>query len=144
MAVGTVRTVDYMVTTAYASNTSGLIGATQVQDGAETSGALPASPHGTQTTTPYVLQIDDRGTIVEMNLAGANQVSVPTNASVAFPLGTVIAVYQMGAGTTTVAAVTPGTTTIRNPSSATTRVQFAQVYLRKRATDEWVLSGDLT
>lgn len=144
MAVGTVRTVDFMVTTAYAQNTSGLIGATNVQDGAETASALPASPHGTQTTTPYVLQIDDRATVVEMNLAGANQVSVPTNASVAFPIGTVIAVYQMGAGQTTIAAVTPGTTTVRNASSATVRAQFATVYLRKRANDEWVLSGDVT
>lgn len=141
--VATVRTVD-AIEALITDNTTGLDTPQMVRDLAETLGALPPSPHGTQTTTPYVLQIDDRGTIVEMNLAGANQVSVPTNASVAFPVGTVIAVYQMGAGTTTVAAVTPGTTTIRNSSSATTRVQFTQVYLRKRAADEWVLSGDLT
>ena len=148
MATGTVRSVDYLVNTSFATNTSGLIGADDAQDSAETLGALPISPNENAatgiTSTPYVLQITDRGTIVEMNNSGANQVSVPTNASVAFPVGTVIAVYQMGAGTTTVAAVTPGTTTIRNPSSNTTRAQFAQVYLRKRATDEWVLSGDLT
>ena len=136
MAVGTIRTPDFMVNTAFANNTTGLITAFNAQDGAETAAALPPSPHGTQTTTPYVLQIDDRGCIIEMNLAGANQVSVPTNASVAFPVGTVIAIYQMGAGQTTILPFTPVTTTIRNPSSNTTRVQFSQIYLRKRATDE--------
>jgi len=148
MAVATVRNVDYLVTTGYADNTSGLIRAANVQEGAETAGALPPSPNENAatgiTTTPYVLAITDRGTCVEMNSASAQQVSVPTNASVAFPVGTQIAIYQMGTGTTTVAAVTPGTTTVRTAASATTRAQYSTVFLRKRATDEWVLSGDLT
>ena len=96
MATGTVRSVDYLVNTSFATNTSGLIGADDAQDSAETLGALPISPNENAatgiTSTPYVLQITDRGTIVEMNNSGANQVSVPTNASVAFPVGTVIAI----------------------------------------------------
>jgi len=141
---GTVRTPTYLITTSLADNTTGQIGANDDWDVVETLAALPPSPNGTQTGSPYVAQLTDRGTVVEMNNASPNIFQVPTNASVAFQIGTVIAVYQMGTGQTSVAAVTPATTTIRNSSSATVRAQYAQVYLRKRATDEWVLSGDVS
>ncbi len=100
----------------------------------------------TTTSTPYVLALTDRGTCIEMNLAGANVVNVPTNASVAFDVGTVINICQIGNGQTSVVAVTPATTNIWVPAAgaATTRAQWATITLRKRATDEWVLSGDLT
>lgn len=97
-----------------------------------------------KTSTPYVLTLADRGTCIEMNLAGANAVNVPTNASVAFDIGTVIEICQIGAGQTTIQAVTPGTTTIRTASSATIRTQWGIASIRKRASDEWVLAGDLT
>lgn len=95
-----------------------------------------------KTTTPYVLDLPDRGTCIEMNLAGANVVTIPTNAVHPFGVGTVIEVYQMGAGQTTVSGAG---VTIRTPTgTATIRAQYSSVSLRKRATDEWVLSGDLT
>ena len=47
-----------------------------------------------------------------MDNASANTLSIPTDASVAFPTGTVLNVYQKGAGITTINAVTSGTTTI--------------------------------
>ena len=92
-------------------------------------------------TSSYTAVLSDANKVVEMNVAGANTFTVPPNSAVAYPIGTVIEVFQLGAGQTT---ITPGAgVTIRFPGSKTkTSGQYATVGLRKRATDEWVLSGD--
>lgn len=93
-------------------------------------------------TANYVLVLADAGAAIEMNLAGANTLTVPPNSSVAFDIGTVIEVMQYGAGQTT---LTPGSgVTIRTSSSLTTRAQYSVTSLRKTATDEWIAAGDLT
>lgn len=99
-----------------------------------------ASP---QAGATYVAALADRGTMLEFNSSSPQQLQIPTNASVAFDIGTVIGWYQAGAGALTVTAVTAGTTTIRTSSSAAARAQYSSGTIRKRGTDEWVLSGDL-
>jgi hypothetical protein len=95
-----------------------------------------------QSGTTYTLVLTDQGKVIECNNGSAITLTVPTNASVAFPTGTVIEVYQQGAGQITVAAA--GGVTLRAPGGAKTRVQYSTVSLRKRASDEWVLTGDST
>lgn len=94
-------------------------------------------------TANYTLALTDKNKFIEMNLAGANTVSVPTN-SVAFPIGSQIHITQYGAGKTQVVAVTPGTTTIRSTPGAYLRAQYSSATLIKRATEEWYLVGDLS
>jgi hypothetical protein len=101
--------------------------------------SLPASG-SPQTGASYTAQLADRGTVVEMNAASSQTFLIPTNASVAFDIGTVIGVYQMGVGSVTIQAVTPGTTTIRPTSSVAVPAQYSTVFIRKRAADEWVVS----
>lgn len=93
-------------------------------------------------TASYQVVLTDAGKCVEMNVAGANTLTIPPNSTVAFPIGTVIEAYQMGAGQTTVTA--GGGVTFRSPHGAKTAIQYATVTVRKRATDEWVVSGDTT
>ena len=90
----------------------------------------------------YTAVLTDAANVVEMNVATGNTFTVPPNSSVAFPVGTQIDVVQYGAGQVT---ITPGAgVTIRSAGSLTkTRVQYSAVTLYKRATDEWVLNGDL-
>lgn len=95
-------------------------------------------------TANYTLALTDKNKFIEMNLAGANTVSVPTNASVAFPIGSQIHITQYGAGKTQVVAVTPGTTSIRSTPGSYLRAQYSSATLVKRATDEWYLVGDLS
>jgi hypothetical protein len=90
----------------------------------------------------YTLALADAGTRVEMNAAAGVTVTVPANASVAFPVGSWIEVHQYGAGQVTIAPAAG--VTIRTPSSYTTRAQYSTIRLRKRATDEWTLDGDAT
>ena len=67
--------------------------------------ALDAKSAVTRTintqTDSYTLVLTDAGKIVEMNKATANNLTVPPNSSVAFPIGTQIDLAQYGAGQTT-------------------------------------------
>lgn len=92
-------------------------------------------------TASYTLAAADAGTVVEMNVASANNLTVPPNATVAFPVGTIIEVCQIGAGATTIVA--GAGVTVRTASSLVLRAQWSSAALRKRATNEWVLTGDL-
>jgi len=98
----------------------------------------------TKTTTPYVIALGDKNSLIEMNLAGANVVNVPTNASTPFPIGTVINIVQYGAGKTQIVASTPGTTSVRATPGNYLRDRYATASLIKRGTDEWYLIGDLS
>ena len=95
-------------------------------------------------TASYTLALVDLAQVVNMNVSTGNTVSVPTNASVAFPIGSQILIYQSGAGQTTIQAVTPGTTTIRSQGAKLKLAgQYAVAGLLKIATDEWVAFGNL-
>ena len=96
----------------------------------------------TQSGTTYTLALSDASTAVEFTSSSAVTVTVPSNASVAFPVGTVIELVQFGSGILTVAAA--GGVTIRSANNLlSARTQYSTLSLRKRATNEWVLAGDL-
>ena len=96
-------------------------------------------------TSNYTLVLTDANKLIEMNLTGtANTVSVPTNDSVAFPIGTQITIVQYGTGKTQILATTPGTTNIRSTPGSYLRDRYSSATLIKRATDEWYLIGDLS
>jgi len=96
-------------------------------------------------TANYPLVLTDANKIIEMALTGtANTVSVPTNDSVAFPIGTQINIVQYGTGKTQIVASTPGTTSIRSTPGSYLRDRYSSATLIKRATDEWYLIGDLS
>jgi hypothetical protein len=93
-------------------------------------------------TASYTLVLADRGKLVEMNVATANNLTVPLNSSVAFPIGTQIDLSQYGAGQTTVVAT--GGVTIRSTNSwVKLNAQYAGATLIKIGTDEWYLFGNL-
>jgi hypothetical protein len=100
-----------------------------------------------QTATYTVVLTDNRNKLVTMDVATANDFLIPTNASVAFPIGSVINVIQIGAGKTTIEAVTPGTTTISSTGATATapelRAQFSAASCIKVATDTWYVVGDI-
>lgn len=95
-------------------------------------------------TANYVLALTDKNKFIEMNVGSANTVSVPTDASVNFPIGSQINITQYGTGKTQVIAVTPGTTSIRSTPGAFLRDRYSSATLIKRAANEWYLIGDLS
>lgn len=101
-----------------------------------------------QTGTTYTVVLDDNGQVVTMNNASANTFSIPTNASVAFPIGTQINVLQIGAGQTTIQAVTSGTTTIQSTGASAAapklRARYSAATCLKAGTDLWYVFGDVS
>jgi len=95
-----------------------------------------------QTGTTYTLVLTDANKAVTMSNASANTLTIPTNTSVAFPLGTVVSVVQQGAGTTTVVGDTGVTVNGTSAGSADITAQYSAVSLLKIGTDEWNLAGD--
>ena len=96
-------------------------------------------------TGNYTLVLTDANKLIEMNITStANTVSVPTDASIAFPIGTQINITQYGTGKTQILAVTSGTTSIRSTPGSYLRDRYSSATLIKRATDEWYLIGDLS
>ncbi len=93
-------------------------------------------------TASYTLVLADSGKLIEMNVAVANALTVPPNSSVAFPVGSVISVRQYGAGQTTITAGAGVTVRVLG-GIAGMAGQYSEVTLTKRATDEWVLVGDV-
>ena len=93
-------------------------------------------------TASYTVGIADAGKLVEMSNASANNLTVPPNSTVAYPIGTQINILQTGAGQTTVVAGS-GVTVNATPGLKL-RAQWSSATLIKRATDTWVLVGDLS
>jgi hypothetical protein len=98
-------------------------------------------------TASYTAVLANNGQVVTMNNASANNFSIPTNASVAFPIGTQINVLQIGAGQTTIQAVTSGTTTIQSTGASAAapklRARYSAATCLKAGTDLWYVFGDI-
>ena len=96
-------------------------------------------------TADYTAVLDDQyQVLVPMNKATAVAFKIPTNASVAFPVGTAITVLNKGAGTVTISAVTSGTTTVLSAGSTAaqpTLAQYKSAVCIKTATDTWYVLG---
>ena len=100
---------------------------------------------GSDQTADYTAVLNDQyQTLVPMNKATAIAFKIPTNASVAFPVGTVITVLNKGAGTCTISAVTSGTTTVLSAGAtpaSPTLAQYKSAACIKTATDTWYVVG---
>jgi hypothetical protein len=100
-----------------------------------------------QTGTTYTaVSTDQYQVLVTMSNASANAFKIPTNASVAFPVGTVITVMNIGAGTNTISAVTSGTTTVLSAGAtpaAPTLSQYKSAACIKTGTDAWYVVGSV-
>tara|TARA_R110002167_G_scaffold9988_5_gene46165 strand:+ start:32 stop:487 length:456 start_codon:yes stop_codon:yes gene_type:complete len=93
-------------------------------------------------TASYTLVLTDRDKLVEMDNASANNLSIPLNASVAFPIGTQILIVQKGAGQCTILPIS-GVNLYAEDSKVKTVGQYALATLVKCDTDTWYLGGNL-
>ena len=112
---------------------------------AATYNSLPTFTVGTANTADYTAISADQYQVLEiMNKATAIAFKIPTNASVAFPIGTAITVLNIGSGVCTISAVTSGTTTILSAgavAAAPTLAQYKSAVCIKTATDTWYVVG---
>lgn len=95
-----------------------------------------------QQTTSYTLALSDKDKMVEMNVGSANNLTVPADNTVNFPVGTSIDILQVGSGQTTIVAASG--VTINRATGLKLRAQWSAATLIKRAANTWVAVGDLS
>jgi hypothetical protein len=99
----------------------------------------------TFTTNAYTVVLADKDKWLELsNGATAGTLNIPTDATANFAIGTQINILQTGAGQITIAAVTPGTTTVNGSPGLKLRGQWSVATIVKRAANTWVAVGDLS
>jgi hypothetical protein len=100
---------------------------------------------GSDQTADYTAVLNDSyQDLIPMNKATAVAFKLPTNASAAIPVGSVITVLNKGAGLVTISAVTPGTTTVLSAgavAASPTLAQYKTAACIKTATDTWYVVG---
>jgi hypothetical protein len=107
--------------------------------------SLTAFTVDADATADYTAVLDDQyQVLVPMNKATAVAFKIPTNASIAYPIGTAITVLNKGAGLVTISAVTSGTTTVLSAgavAASPTLAQYKTAVCIKTATDVWYVVG---
>jgi hypothetical protein len=108
---------------------------------------LTAFTVGTAQTADYTPVLNEQyQTLILMNKATAVNFTIPTNASVAYPVGTALTVLNIGAGVLTIKAVTSGTTTVNSAGAVAaqpTLAQYKTAVCIKTATDTWYVVGGI-
>ena len=106
---------------------------------------LPAFQIQTAKTVDYTAASgDEYQQLIPMNKATAIAFKIPTDATYNFPIGTVITVLNIGVGTCTISAVTPGTTTVLSAgtvAASPTLAQYKSCAILKTAANAWYVVG---
>ena len=106
---------------------------------------LTAFTIGAANTVDYTAVLADQYQVLQlMNKATAIAFKIPTNASVAFPVGTALTVLNIGVGALTISAVTPGTTTVLSAgatAASPTLAQYKSAVCIKTAANAWYVVG---
>lgn len=103
----------------------------------------PLPPPRAQTNAQiasYTLTLLDEGKVVQITSESANDLTVPPNATAAFPIGAQIVIRQGGAGQMTVVAG-DGVTVDSNDGALKLAGQYASAVLTKKGPDVWNLDG---
>jgi hypothetical protein len=106
---------------------------------------LPAFTVQTAKTVDYTAGSgDEYQQLIPMNKATAIAFKLPTDATYNFAIGTVITVLNINAGTLTISAVTPGTTTVLSAggtAASPTVAQYKSAACIKTAANAWYIVG---
>ena len=106
---------------------------------------LVAFTLNTQSGATYTLASTDQYQVLVLTTnASTKTVSIPTDATYAFPNGTAITILNTGAGALTINAVTAGTTTVTSAgatAAAPTVAQYKTAVAIKTAANAWTVVG---
>ena len=95
-----------------------------------------------QTSTSYTVVLTDKNKLVTLANSSPVTLTVPTNATAGFDIGTTINLLQAGTGQVTVVGASG--VSVRSTPGLKFRAQWSNASLYKWKTNEWILSGDTT
>jgi hypothetical protein len=101
---------------------------------------LATAPFNPQSGS-YILALSDQGQIIEISDASPNNLTVPADSAVNFPVGTQIAILQVGVGQVTIAPAVG--VTVNSRTGLNLFGQWSVATLLKRGANLWVAFGDL-
>jgi hypothetical protein len=111
-------------------------------DGTQTKAGVPSLTAFTEKTASYTLDtLDHKDNIVEMNSSSPVTFTIPANDTLAWPVGTSMDIFATGTGAVTIAGA-DGVTVNATPGLVL-RTQWSSATILKRATNSWVVYGDL-
>ena len=93
-------------------------------------------------TADYTLVLGDAGKVIEVNSGSSENVTIPPNGDVAFPLGTQIVVVRLGSGAVVITEGS-GVTTRSDGDKNKIKAQYSSCVLIKHETNEWYILGNL-
>jgi len=112
-------------------------------DGTQTKEGVASRTPIVQKTASYTLSaLTERDSLIEMGSSSALTLTIPANSAVAYPVGTSIDILQTSTGQVTIAA--GAGVTVNSTPGLKLRTTWSSATLFKRATDTWVVFGDLT
>jgi len=111
-------------------------------DGTQTKQGVPSLTPISQKTASYTTVLTDRDSLIEINSASGTTLTIPTDASVNYPVGTSFDILQTGAGQVTIAGA--GGVTVNATPGLKLRTQWSSATIFKRAANTWVVYGDLS
>ena len=140
---GTFALADFAAATVTAANVVATTGVTFADNTVQTSAGVPSLTGFTEKTASYTLDtLDHQDNVVEMNSGSAMTFTIPTNSSLAWPVGASMDIIQTGSGQVTISPDS-GVTLNYTPGNKL-RTQWSSCTIMKRGTDSWIVYGDLT
>ena len=112
-------------------------------DGTQTKEGVPSRTPIVQKTASYTLSsLTERDSLIEVSSSSGTTITIPTNSAVAYPVGTSIDILQTSTGQVTIAG--DNGVTVNATPGLKLRTTWSSATLFKRATNTWVVYGDLT
>jgi hypothetical protein len=111
---------------------------------ADYNGLVSFTINADKTADYTAVLLDGYQELICMNKATAVAFKIPTNASAAIPVGSVITILNKGLGAVTVSAVTSGTTTVLSAgavAAAPTLAQYKTCAAIKVSSEVWYVVG---
>lgn len=105
--------------------------------------ASDVAPAVTALTANTTLALTNAGKVLTMSSTSARTITIPTNASVAFPIGTEIAIININTGALT---ITPASGVTLNSEGSKTKItkQYASAALKQTEANVWILAGNIS
>ena len=111
-------------------------------DGTQTKEGIASRTPIIQKTASYTLSaLTERDSLIEMSSSSAMTLTIPTDATLNFPIGTSLDILQTSTGQVTIAGA--GGVTVNSTPGLKLRTTWSSATLFKRAADTWVVYGDL-